>query len=552
MRLSVLTENKQIRVDNMNKKIIFGTLMCIMICLVFTVGALAASFSDLSSSHWAYNNIVELSSEGVINGYSDGTFRPEAHVTRAEFVKLIGTINVTKSEDFKDLPKTHWAYSYVMNSGVDMDKTNFRPDENITRAEVLDILWDRYGKKTDIKVPGMIEDQHADKDAVAWAYSYGLMIGDDGMNLRLPDDLSRAEAVTLILRSRKIDTSKQKLLADNIDKTVLENIFNRIMLFDKAYSENETVTVGELSRAALRLAYQTNQVLYNGDIYVETPDYESEYAKYVAYMAKQVFGEENNNKEFAERKANQQETIAALMYGYMFKANVSPAIGKINEYYEDAVVSKNQMMLNMLLTYTNNCGVFASGDGLLHNDKAITHKEIASILLQLDSLTGSQISYANGKYQDEKLSTDAYLYKKADKDFGILVKGLPGVVYETPIEGSAAEFTEFSRDFFEIFTTLADGIQNKAKSKGAEIVLRVYPTLIANAGDEVIIRTKVYVASNPEGKGLGEIIGKCDMDKDTTAVEGKVYIADISTNRPLDDMYISTDDVSLRQLIWND
>ena len=42
------------------------------------------------------------------------------------------------------------------------------------------------------------------------------------------------------------------------------------------------------------------------------------------------------------------------------------------------------------------------------------------------------------------------MYKKADKDFGILVKGLPGVVYETPIEGSAAEFTEFSRDFFEI------------------------------------------------------------------------------------------------------
>jgi len=201
----------------MKKKLVFGAVICVILCTVMAFSAFAASFKDLSSSHWAYGNIIELSSEGVINGYSDGTFRPEATVTRAEFVKLIGTVNVTKTEDFADLPKSHWAYSYVMNSGVDINKTNFRPDENITRAEVLDILWNRYGTATDIAVPGMIANQHDDDKAVAWAYSYGLMIGDDGMNLRLKDDLSRAEAVTLILRSRKVDTSSQKLLADNVD-----------------------------------------------------------------------------------------------------------------------------------------------------------------------------------------------------------------------------------------------------------------------------------------------------------------------------------------------
>ncbi len=536
----------------MNKKIFFGTLLCMVLCLSIATCAFAATFSDLSKSHWAYDNIIELSSQGVINGYSDGTFRPEAYVTRAEFVKLIGTIDTIKNSDFDDLSKTHWAYEYVMKSGVDVDRKNFRPDENITRAEVLDILWNRYGTETDAKVPGIIENQHKNVPAVTWGYSYGLMIGDDGINLRLSDDLSRAEAVTLILRSRKIDTSKQKLLADNVNSKILENIFNDTMLFDKPYSENETVTVGEISHAALRLAYQTKQIPYNKDLYIGEPQFDGDYALDIAHMAKQVFGEASNNKEFAEGKANQQQVLAALMYGYMFKANDSPVIGRMDDYYKDAVVAKGLTMQNMLLTYTNRRGIFASADGLLHNDKAVTHKEIASILLQLDNFTGSQISYSNGKESDEKLSTDAYIYENADDGFGILLKGIPNVVYETPMNAPAKEFTVFARDFFEIFTTLSDGIKAKAKSAGAEIVLRVYPTLIANAGDEVIMRTKIYVASNPKGLNLGEIIGKCDMNTDIKALEGKTYFVDISTNHPLDDMYINPEDVSLKQLIWND
>lgn len=536
----------------MKKKLIFGSVIGTIVCASMALSAFAANFKDLNDSHWAYKNIMELNSEGVINGYSDGTFRPEAQVTRAEFVKLIGTTNEKKSGDFADLPKTHWAYEYVMNSGVDMERRNFRPDENITRAEVLDILWNRYGTKTEAQIPGIIANQHEDRDAIAWGYSYGLMIGDDGINLRLADDLSRAEAVTLILRSRKIDTTKQNLLADNVADTLLEDMFNSIGVFDSKYDENATMTVGELSRASLRIAHGTHTILYNKDMYIPTPDYEDEYANDVAYMANQVFGEANNNKEFATKAANQQEVISALMYGYMFKAAESPVIGRIDDYYKDATVDKNQLMKNMLLTYTTRKGIFSSADGLLHNDKAATHKEIASILLQLDNLTGSQMSYAGGKEKDEKLSTNAHLYQKADADFETLLAGLPEVTYTTPIEGSAAEFLTFSKDFFEIFSTLSDGIVNKAKGRGAEIAIRVYPTLVSNAGNEVVMRTKVFVISNPNGMGLGEIIGKCDMANDVTARENGTYIVDISTNAPLDDMYINPAQVSLRRIIWND
>ena len=536
----------------MKNKLIFSSVVSIVLCVSLAFAACAASFTDLSAQHWAYDNIVKLSSEGVINGYADGTFRPEAKVTRAEFVKLIGTTDKVKAGDFADLPKTHWAYEYVMKSGVDMERRNFRPDEYITRAEVLDILWDRYGTKTDVKVPGIIENQHDGKDAVTWAYSYGLIIGDDGINLRLADALSRAEAVTLILRSRSLDTNNQRLLADNVADNLLGDMFNSTMIFDSAYSKDATMTVGELSRAALRIAHGTQTILYNKDIFVEAPDFEDEYAEDVAYMTKQVFGSKNNNKEFANKPATQQEVILALMYGYMFKANDSPVIGRMDDYYKDAEVEKGELMKNMLLTYTHNKGVFATGDGLLHNDKPATHEEIASILLQLENLTGSQMSYAAGSEQDEKLSTDANLYKKADGDFKILLKGLPEVVYTTPIEGSAAEFLTFSKDFFEIFSTLADGVAGNAKAKGAAIAVRAYPTLVSNAGNEVVMRVKVFVVSNPNGLGLGEIIGKCDMAEDVTARENGTYIVDISTNEPLNDMYINPSQVSLRRIIWND
>ena len=71
------------------KKIISLVLsLCMLMTLTICVNA--ASFTDLASNHWAYDNINTLVSEGTINGYSDGTFKPSKSVTRAEFVKMTG------------------------------------------------------------------------------------------------------------------------------------------------------------------------------------------------------------------------------------------------------------------------------------------------------------------------------------------------------------------------------------------------------------------------------------------------------------------------------
>ena len=49
-------------------------------------------FTDVSKDHWAYEAIEELAEKGIINGYEDGTFKPNEPITRAEVATIISRI----------------------------------------------------------------------------------------------------------------------------------------------------------------------------------------------------------------------------------------------------------------------------------------------------------------------------------------------------------------------------------------------------------------------------------------------------------------------------
>ena len=78
------------------------------------------SLSDISG-HWAHDDITALAAKGVIEGYPDGTFKPDDAVTRAETVVMFARLfkRTQAFEDgktFSDVPPTHWAYNYIMNA----------------------------------------------------------------------------------------------------------------------------------------------------------------------------------------------------------------------------------------------------------------------------------------------------------------------------------------------------------------------------------------------------------------------------------------------------
>jgi hypothetical protein len=110
----------------------------------------AGGFSDVGSDYWASTAIQSLVQAGVVNGYSDGSFRPEQSVSRAEFAKMIVTaldlpFVLVEYPSFSDVPGNHWALTYVETALMnDLMKGYpdglFQPSGEITLAEILTVL----------------------------------------------------------------------------------------------------------------------------------------------------------------------------------------------------------------------------------------------------------------------------------------------------------------------------------------------------------------------------------------------------------------------------
>ena len=107
------------------------------------------NYSDCNSDLWCNNAISTLSNMGIIDGYSDGTFRPYGKITRAQFAKIaVGFFETTTQEYqgyYSDISENAWFTNYVeAASRVGLiqgfaDGT-FRPNVNITRAQACVIV----------------------------------------------------------------------------------------------------------------------------------------------------------------------------------------------------------------------------------------------------------------------------------------------------------------------------------------------------------------------------------------------------------------------------
>ena len=85
-------------------------------------------FSDVSRSDWFYDQVVGSVKYGWINGYADGTFRPNNTITRAEVTTIVNRMlgrsadreyvdaNIGSLTQFNDISRAHWAYYEVMEA----------------------------------------------------------------------------------------------------------------------------------------------------------------------------------------------------------------------------------------------------------------------------------------------------------------------------------------------------------------------------------------------------------------------------------------------------
>ncbi len=140
------------------------------------------TFSDVAKSHWAANYIGYMQQFGIITGYADGSFRPDASVTRAEFAAIASRFEALTegTKSFSDVPSSHWAAKYI-NFAATRGWVNgyadgtFRPNNSITRAEVAAVtcrLLERNADQSYIRSHLSELRAFTDVSESHWAYWY--------------------------------------------------------------------------------------------------------------------------------------------------------------------------------------------------------------------------------------------------------------------------------------------------------------------------------------------------------------------------------------------
>ncbi|MDR2295961.1 MAG: S-layer homology domain-containing protein [Clostridiales Family XIII bacterium] len=173
--------------------------------------AFAADLNDISG-HWAEGDILAGVNYGYITGYTDGSFKPEATITRAEFVTIInksGNYTAMTNIPFRDVPVNEWYFQEVQrayNAGYIQGDSegNFKPNAQITRQEAAVIL-NRIapGGDTSYALTGVVDADIIDAwalPAVKAVYNKGYIKGDDDGRFDPMGPLKRCQAVAIVNR----------------------------------------------------------------------------------------------------------------------------------------------------------------------------------------------------------------------------------------------------------------------------------------------------------------------------------------------------------------
>ncbi|MDD7363037.1 MAG: S-layer homology domain-containing protein [Peptoniphilus sp.] len=142
-----------------------------------------ANFPDTPDG-WYNAYIHAVVKEGIMEGYPDGTFRPDQAITRAEFAKMI---EISDRDDgvvapFDDI-RGHWAEDFINraygNGRIDgYPDGTFRPNDGITRAEAVKIINARIGRKADSADDLVLPANYVDLKDDHWAYIEILLASD--------------------------------------------------------------------------------------------------------------------------------------------------------------------------------------------------------------------------------------------------------------------------------------------------------------------------------------------------------------------------------------
>lgn len=197
-----------------SRKAFATTAAAVMAATAVTpVAAFAASttsFPDVPAGEYA-DAINNLAGKGILNGFDDGTFKPNDPVLREQAAKILATalkLDTTGTENYPDVSPDNWSYKYIVavtKAGIfgGDESGKFNPFDNLTRQEAAKIIVKAFGFK------GSSELTFGDKANIqSWAVPYvktavanGILKGDDQGNFNPNANIKRGDFALMIQRA---------------------------------------------------------------------------------------------------------------------------------------------------------------------------------------------------------------------------------------------------------------------------------------------------------------------------------------------------------------
>lgn len=199
---------------------IFNRVIAILSVITLILGLTFSSspFND-TKDHWANDNIVWAFESGFVNGYEDGSFRPDNNITKAEFYKMVNRLldyHKSSVPNFSDVFDNDWFYDevstgvavgYISNTGE-----NLNPNDPISRDEAGRILSYIYDLQDNVAIGSKFSDSDSivNLGSVGALASLNILDGFPDNTYRPNEPLTRGE-VSKIFNSAFEVLGREKL-----------------------------------------------------------------------------------------------------------------------------------------------------------------------------------------------------------------------------------------------------------------------------------------------------------------------------------------------------
>lgn len=174
-------------------------LLIFILAMTFSITAFAndtKSFTDVKEGDWYYSSVQTAVEQGFVNGYTDGTFRPNNNITIAELVTMF--TNYWGIGNF-GTSSTHWAEQAVQtaynNGWISTIPTDY--DQVLSRVEVADIIYNVIGMT---EATDQVYFTDTTSKSVNSLYELGIINGKTETTFDPDADITRAEISTLVVR----------------------------------------------------------------------------------------------------------------------------------------------------------------------------------------------------------------------------------------------------------------------------------------------------------------------------------------------------------------